>query len=171
MREIFYLTTVPVDIYTVGGRRLKHEYGAVAAWRWQWTTYVLGRQTCHSRTFFPPETATRIGLESNPAHRGDWRLTSYGKTKFIAVCYKDLRKSNATLGTMPCLKSHNTQSNKMHCIVPSYFILQYLVDQSYVFRSVMGSSSGIHTKVNISQNWISKSIQTLKRYKSESVKK
>jgi hypothetical protein len=151
VREIFYLTTVPVDIY---GRWQKTETRVRSCGGMTLTVDNLRtrRQTCHSRTFFPPETATRIGLESNPAHRGDWRLTLYGKTKFIAVCYKDLRKSNATLGTMPCLKSHNTQSNTMHCIVPSYFILQYLVDQSYVFRSVMGSASGIHTKVNISQN-------------------
>ena len=43
--------------------------------------------------------------------------------------------------------NHNIQSNKIHCIVSRHSILQYLVDQSYMFRSLMGSSSGIRIKV------------------------
>jgi hypothetical protein len=43
--------------------------------------------------------------------------------------------------------NHNIQSNKMHYIFVKCFILQYLVDQSYTFRSLIGSLSGIHIKV------------------------
>ena len=47
------------------------------------------------------------------------------------------------------MSSHNTQSNEMHCTVPRYFILQYHIEQSYMFRSLMGSSSGNHIKVTL----------------------
>jgi hypothetical protein len=40
-----------------------------------------------------------------------------------------------------------TQSNKMHYNVPRYFILQYHIEHCYMFRSLMGSSSGNHIKV------------------------
>jgi hypothetical protein len=35
----------------------------------------------------------------------------------------------------------------MHYIVPRYFVLQYHVEQCYMFQSLMGSSSGNHIKV------------------------
>jgi hypothetical protein len=41
--------------------------------------------------------------------------------------------------------NHNIQSNIWHCIVSRCSILQYLVGQSYMFRSLMGLSSGIET--------------------------
>ena len=37
--------------------------------------------------------------------------------------------------------------NKMHYIVPIYFILQYHIEHCYMFRSLMGSSSGNLIKV------------------------
>jgi hypothetical protein len=40
--------------------------------------------------------------------------------------------------------THNTQSNKIHCIVPRYFILQYHVEHSYIFRSRKGTGPGLH---------------------------
>ena len=40
------------------------------------------------------------------------------------------------------LKNHNTQYNKMHYIFPRYFILQYHVKHCYMFRALIGSSSG-----------------------------
>jgi hypothetical protein len=48
--------------------------------------------------------------------------------------------------TAHVIKPHNTQSNKTHCIVPRYSVSQYHVEHCYMFRSLMGSSSGIHTK-------------------------
>jgi hypothetical protein len=40
-----------------------------------------------------------------------------------------------------------SQPSKMHCIFFIYFILQYLANQCYMFRFLMGSSSGIRIKV------------------------
>jgi hypothetical protein len=45
-----------------------------------------------------------------------------------------------------------TQSNKMHCIVHRYIILQYHVQHCYMFRSLMGSSSGSQIKATPHKN-------------------
>jgi hypothetical protein len=46
-------------------------------------------------------------------------------------------------GVERAITLHNIQSNKMHSIVSRYFISQYLVDQSYMFRSHKGVDLGI----------------------------
>jgi hypothetical protein len=62
----------------------------------------------------------------------------YGNSNLILVVfiYCSYRALSVT-------ESHYVQSNKTHCIVFRYSILQYLVNQSRMFRSLMGSSSGI----------------------------
>jgi hypothetical protein len=45
------------------------------------------------------------------------------------------------------MSNPNTQSNKMHCVVHRYFILHSLLDLSYMFQSLEGSSSGILNKL------------------------
>jgi hypothetical protein len=45
--------------------------------------------------------------------------------------------------------NHNTQYNKMHYIISRYFVLQYHVEHCYMFRSLMGSSSGNYIKVTL----------------------
>jgi hypothetical protein len=78
-----------------------------------------------------------FGHPNNSTHYGD----PYGEdfSTLLLPPKNLLRKIN--------IKPHNIQSNKMHCMVFRYSILRYLVNQSNLFRSLMGSSSGIHIKV------------------------
>jgi hypothetical protein len=63
--------------------------------------------------------------------------------------------------------NHNTQSNKMHYIIPRYFVLQYLVEHCYMFRYVMGSSSGIHIKVTLHKTELAMHVHNRKMKKMQ----
>jgi hypothetical protein len=68
------------------------------------------------------------------------------------------------------VETHNIQSNKMHYIVPRYFILQHHVEHCYMFRSFVGSSSGNHIKVALHKTELAIHVHNKKMQKGYSVK-
>jgi hypothetical protein len=113
---------------------------------WHFETVMLSkivRSQFHSDiTWYPRGMGTSTTLLLKPKHSHPQNITDFrGAQRFIKLFLC------CSYRALLIIKSHNIQSNKMHSVVSRYFMLQYLVDQSYMFRSHMGSSSRIHIKV------------------------
>jgi hypothetical protein len=67
---------------------------------------------------------------------------------------QNMKPNNVSLFILftPCIVENQITQYSVQQNVPYFFqtfLLQYLVDQSYTFRSPMGSSSGVHTKATL----------------------
>jgi hypothetical protein len=105
------------------------------------------------RTYLQTETVSYI----SDTAKGGWGLNLrcrsiivFQKITTPLIIHYLNKKSSEKI--QDSVTSNNIQPNKMHCIVFRYSILQYFVNQSNMFRALMGSIIRDSCQSNISRN-------------------